>query len=257
MRVCTLASSSSGNCTFVSCGETSILIDAGISLRRIRVALKALDASPEGLSGVIVTHGHTDHINGLKMLSRYCRIPIYAPRGVGMELYSAVPEAEGLINVFPVGSGFDIGSLTIKSTPTMHDAPESVGYRIEGGGASLAFVTDLGCVTKNIVQCMSGAGMAIIEANHDPDLLMSGPYPYGLKKRILSNSGHLSNEASGSLAAMLADSGASTIVLAHLSCENNTPELARKTVSAALGDRLRNIRLDVAPPATAGEVYII
>lgn len=258
MRIRTLASSSSGNCTIVSQGDTHILIDAGISMRRIKTALKELDLTPEELDGIIVTHEHSDHIGGLKMMHKYYSTRIFAPKIVGGDVINLIPELADTTTLFEAGSEICVGDLVIKSFRTLHDTPESVGYRITGGGRSMVYATDLGCVTREVERAALGADFAIVEANHDVAMLRSGPYPYHLVQRILSDHGHLSNEAGACFAAQLAEAGARNIVLAHLSKENNTPRRAREAAVAAL-ERMGAVetQLAVAPADTAGEVYII
>ena len=257
MRIRTLASSSSGNCTLVSQDDTHILIDCGISMRRVTEALRALDLTPGDLSGIVMTHAHADHICGLKMMAKYHAARVFATRITGEILCEATPELEKCMTLFDASGAIRIGPLEIRSFRTMHDAPESVGYRIEGGGKSLLFATDLGCVTREVAEAARGVDMAVIEANHDVELLRTGPYPYPLKRRILSDRGHLSNDASAALARAIADGGARRIVLAHLSEQNNMPRLARDTVSAALRELGAETELAVAPARCAGEVYII
>jgi phosphoribosyl 1,2-cyclic phosphodiesterase len=261
MKICTLASSSSGNCTLVSQGGTHILIDAGISLRRITASLKNFGISPDELQGVLITHEHSDHINGIKMLAKYHKLPIFAPLGVAESLCGIVPEARESITWFHAGTEFVLGEIAVKSFLTPHDTPESVGYRFEAEQSSLVFVTDIGCVTQTVLDAVLGADMAVIEANHDIRMLKYGSYPAYLKRRILSERGHLSNDDSGRLATRMAASGTRRIVLAHLSRENNTPRLAYDTVGSALvgqgavvgGD----IELDTAPADEMGKLYII
>jgi len=259
MTVWTLASSSSGNCTIVSHGDTHLLIDAGISLRRMREGLKHLGLSPDKLTGVLVTHEHIDHISGIKMLIKYHKTPVFASYGAGYGICCAVPEADPYVNCFESGVTFELGDITVSSFKTPHDTIESVGYRLRAGDRMLSYVTDLGCVTDEVVRAASGADIAVVEANHDREMLKSGPYPPFLKRRILSGQGHLSNNDCGCFAAQLVASGTKFLQLAHLSCENNTPELARKTVVDLLAARGievgSDVDLDVAPQFTPGRIY--
>ena len=257
MRIRTLASSSSGNCALVSQDDTHILIDCGISMRRVAAALRAMDLTPGELSGIVMTHEHADHVCGLRMMAKYHGTRIFATRITGEDLCAATPELEPCMTLFDASDAIRIGALEIRSFRTMHDTPESVGYRIEGGGSSLLFATDLGCVTREVAEAARGVDMAVIEANHDVERRRTGPYPYPLKRRILSDRGHLSNDAAAAFARSVADGGARRIVLAHLSEQNNTPRLARETVSAALRELGAETELDVAPARCAGEVYII
>jgi len=261
MIICTLASSSSGNCTIVSQGNTHLLIDAGISLRRIKDGLRRVGLSVDDLTGVLVTHEHSDHISGIEMLIKYHKTPIFSSRGAGRGILDAVPGAGPYINCFEMGAVFEMGDISVRSFMTPHDTIESAGYRLLAGGTTFAYVTDLGCVTDEVMDAASGADIAIIESNHDRDMLKSGPYPPFLKRRILSKHGHLSNCDSGSFAARLVQSGTRFLQLSHLSCENNTPGLARKTVENALisnGIAVgHHVELDVAPPFTPGRVYVL
>ena len=261
MTICTLASSSSGNCTIVSQGKTHLLIDAGISLRRIREGLRLFGITPNELTGVLVTHEHSDHINGIKMLVKYHKTPVFASYGAGYGIGGVMPEADPYINFIEIGVTFELGDIVVSSFKTPHDAIDSVGYRLVAGGKTLSYATDLGKVTDEVLEAASGADIAVIEANHDSEMLRSGPYPQFLKRRILSAHGHLSNNDSGKFAVRLAMSGTRIVQLAHLSRENNTPGLARQTVEDALtasGVAVGSqISLDVAPPFTPGKQYVL
>lgn len=261
MRICTLASSSSGNCTLVSEGDTHILIDAGISLRRITASLKQFELSPQDLTGVLITHEHSDHIGGVKMLVKHHSVPILTSNGVAESLCRAVPEVRQCLTFFKAGTEFVLGSLSVKSFLTPHDTPESVGYRLDSEKASFVFATDIGCVTPAIMDAAKGADIAVIEANHDIAMLKKGEYPPYLKRRILSERGHLSNDDCGRFAAEISAHGTRKIILAHLSRDNNTPRLAWDTVGNALRSQGAvvggDIHLDTAPADVAGKVYIV
>ena len=261
MKVCTLASSSSGNCTIVSYCNMNLLIDAGISLRRIREGLRLAGLTPDDLNGVFVTHAHSDHINGIRMLIKHHKTPVFSSYDTGVGICQAFPEAAPYISSFETGAEFEFGGISVRSFSTPHDVSGSVGYTLQAGGKKLAYVTDLGQVTEEVMGAVQGAHLAVIEANHDPDMLKSGPYPQFLKRRILSDRGHLANGDSGSFAARLAASGSRYILLAHLSRENNTPCLARDTVQHALREEgigiQKDVELDVAPPYSMSRVYIL
>ena len=225
MELRVFASGSSGNCLLLSSGSTHILIDAGISKRRIEQSLAQSGLSMREIGGVLITHEHSDHISGLKMLIKHCAPPIYAPRTVANRLRGCLPEAEGLLHVIPVNEAFTIGSLTVTAFHTPHDTDESVGYRVEGEGI-FALATDMGHVTEEVFSALSGADTVLIESNHDEEMLRYGPYPVYLKRRILSDRGHLSNACCAQLSRKLALGGTRRIILGHLSRENNTPALA-------------------------------
>ncbi len=244
MRIVTFASGSTGNCGLISDGEANILIDAGISMRRTVSALNELGLSPRDLCGVLITHEHSDHISGLSMLAKHHDISIYAPKELCEVLASMKPELKNRLIAIPVNEAFDMGGIEVKAFRTPHDAKFSVGYRFEGSSVA-AFATDTGSITDELVYGLEGARLALIEANHDLEMLRNGPYPYFLKRRILSENGHLSNEDCAKLALHLAKSGAWDIIVGHLSRENNTPQLAFDTVSAGLSGE--NVGLHVAP----------
>ena len=225
MKLSVYASGSSGNCLLLSSGRSHILIDAGISKRRIEQSLALSGLSMREIGGVLITHEHSDHISGLKMLIKYYSVPVYAPRTVANRLRGCLPEAEPYLHVIPVNEPFEIGDLSVTAFHTPHDTDESVGYRIEGGGV-FALATDMGHVTEEVFDALSGADTVLIESNHDEEMLRYGPYPVYLKRRILSDSGHLSNACCADLARKLALGGTRQIILGHLSRENNSPAIA-------------------------------
>lgn len=234
MRICVFASGSGGNCMLLSEAGAKVLIDAGISMRRTESALRQAGLTLRDIDGVLVTHEHSDHISGLKMLVAHYGMPVYAPRTVAARLRGMLPEIEGALRIIEAGRDFYIGPLKIRAFHTPHDTDESVGYRIEGSGI-FAIATDMGHVTDEIVENLLGADTALIEANHDVEMLSYGPYPVYLKRRILSDRGHLSNDDCAALARRLAEGGARRVILGHLSRENNTPEKALSAVRSALG----------------------
>ena len=244
MRIVTFASGSTGNCSLISDGKTNILIDAGISMRRVVSALCEFGLTPQDLCGVLITHEHSDHISGLTMLNKYYRLPIIAPTELCDVLSCVKPDIKASLNGFDVGEVLNIDGLAIRAFRTPHDAKFSVGYRFEGS-AVFAFATDTGMITDEMTDGLFGADTALIEANHDLEMLKNGPYPYFLKQRILSDYGHLSNNDCGKLALSLANSGTKHIILGHLSRENNTPEKAFATVSASLSGT--DTEVSVAP----------
>lgn len=249
MRITTLASGSTGNCTLVTSGGGSLLIDAGISMRRIRTALDVYGLSPGQLDGILITHEHSDHISGLSMLTKHYNIPIFAPRTVANHLRWSIAGVDERLREIVPGEDTVIGGMSVRAFHTPHDTDESVGYRITGD-AVFALATDMGCVTGEILSGLEGADAVVIEANHDLQMLRSGNYPFHLKRRILSDRGHLSNVDCAGLAKHLARSGTRYIILGHLSRENNLPGVARRTVAAALEGT--GAQLAVAP---ASELY--
>ena len=256
LSLTTLASGSSGNSLLVSDGRTHILIDAGISARRITKSLRELGIDPGQLSGILITHEHSDHICGLNTLTKQFAVPVYASKGTGRQLCYRIAFLEDRLRDFEAGAAFEIGGLAVESFPTPHDTAESVGYAVSAGGRKAAVVTDLGRVTEEVSRGIRDVNLLVAETNYDPEWLQSGPYPYYLKERIQGDWGHLSNQAGAELACSAVENGASTIILAHLSKENNTPARAYDTVLAAMERRgIRpgdGVRLEVAPRSETG-----
>lgn len=261
LTVTTLASGSSGNAALVSCGSTHVLLDAGISARRITAGLTSLGVAPSQLSAILITHEHHDHISGLAVLTKKIRVPIIASGPTCGQIRYKVPFVDDLLQWQPPGTGIQLGALWVESFPTPHDAAGSVGYSITGDEGRLVLATDLGHVTAEVQEAVRGCGLLICEANHDEEWVRSGPYPYPLKQRILGDRGHLSNEAGAELAAYAVESGARAVVLAHLSAENNTPAHARQAVCRrlrAMGtDPERDLELTVAPRQDLGPTYCL
>lgn len=233
MRICIFASGSGGNCLLLSDGSTHVLVDAGISMRRIEASLREAGIEMSDITGVLITHEHSDHISGLKMLLKYHQVPVYAPHTVANHMRGMLPNIDGSLNIIEVGSVFELGSLRVRAFHTPHDTDESVGYRFSGT-SSFAIATDMGHVTDEVLDGLTGAETVLIESNHDIDMLSYGPYPVYLKRRILSDRGHLSNKDCAVLARRLAENGTTRIILGHLSKENNTPETALSESRAAL-----------------------
>lgn len=246
MNITTLASGSSGNCILVSHADTHLLVDCGISCRRIKTALAGLGLSPADLTGILITHEHSDHIGGLATLFKQYHLPVYCSVGTARQLAYRIAFVEEVLHPFEPGDCFALGQLTVGSFPTLHDAAAPVGYTFTDGVRKAAIVTDLGEVTPAVAEAVQGCHFLVAEANHDPDMVKSGPYPYYLKQRILGQRGHLSNAA---CAQLIRISGAACAVLAHLSAENNSPGVALNTVHAALGDR---VSISVAPRSETG-----
>ena len=253
MRVFVFASGSGGNCLLVSDKGTNILIDAGISMRRIESCLSQAEISMDDIAGVLITHEHSDHIMGLKTMVKKYGASIYAPHTVAARLAGMLPETEDFIRIIPVGECFEIGELSVRAFHTSHDTDESVGYRLWGNGC-FSIATDTGCLNEEIEDGLAGADAVLIESNHDEQMLRYGPYPAVLKKRILSEHGHLSNEKCAEAARRLALNGTGTIVLGHLSRTNNTPEKALEAAKKMLSDT--DAALYCAPPFGKLEINV-
>lgn len=253
MRIVTFASGSTGNCCLVSDGGVNVLIDAGISARRIVQGLGVLGLAPQDVCGVLITHEHSDHISGLPVLVKRTGMRIFAPSELGEVLKRVKPELSESIDYIPPDGGLCVGDVKITAFPTPHDASASFGYRIEGSEV-FAFTTDTGHISDELLEGLQGADTVVIEANHDKVMLKNGPYPPFLKQRVLSKHGHLSNDDCAKLACLLADSGTRQIILGHLSRQNNTPEAAETAVSEALSGR--DVKIYTAPANKLLEVLI-
>ena len=253
MRIVTFASGSTGNCCLVSDGGVNVLIDAGISARRIVQGLGVLGLAPQDVCGVLITHEHSDHISGLPVLVKRTGMRIFAPSELGEVLRRVKPELSESIDYIPHDGGLCVGDVRITAFPTPHDTSASFGYRIEGSEV-FAFATDTGHISDELLEGLQGADTVVIEANHDKVMLKNGPYPPLLKQRVLSKHGHLSNDDCAKLACLLADSGTRQIILGHLSQQNNTPEVAETAVSEALSGR--NVKIYTAPANKLLEVLI-
>lgn len=250
-KFCSLVSSSRGNAVLLSDGTTNILVDCGMSKRRVTEALARVGISPCDISAILVTHEHTDHISGVGVMSRGFDIPIYANEKTWGAMEGCLGKLlRDNVRIFKTGEEFEIDTMRIIPFKTPHDAAESVGYRVNMKEISGAVATDMGCIDENVMQSLAGSDVVLLEANHDVDMLKRGSYPEALKKRILSGVGHLSNETSGEIAARLLRSGTRAILLGHLSEENNISDVAYEVVRDALvkaGARIdRDIRLAVA-----------
>ncbi len=254
LSVATLASGSSGNCAVVSDGQIHILIDAGISTRRISQGLKSLGLELRHLSGVLITHEHTDHVAGLPVLCRQTAAPLYTAEGTARELCGRWQGLVERFRVFEPGQRFSLAGLEIGTFPTSHDCARPCGFSVSGGGRKLVLCTDTGVITPQAREAVRGAHTLIGEFNYDPVMLRKGPYPPHLQERIRGDWGHLSNEMGGELAAWAGSQGARRVILAHLSQENNRPELALEAARRALAELglgEKDVELTAAPRSEA------
>lgn len=233
MELCSIASGSSGNCICVGSDRCHLLIDAGISGKRIETGLNSIELKTAEMQGILITHEHIDHIAGLGVLARRYGIPIYATAGTInaiLHIRSVGKIDEELFHEIAPEVSFTIGDLTVEPISVSHDAADPVAYKIRQQEKSLAVMTDLGTYDDTIVEKMRGLDILLLEANHDVHMLQAGSYPYPLKQRILGDRGHLSNERSGQLLGKVLHDNFKTVILGHLSKENNYPQLAYETV---------------------------
>ena len=245
MRLCSIASGSSGNCIYVGSQATHLLVDVGISGKRTEQGLNSLGVTGRDLDGILITHEHADHISGLGVMARKYEIPIYATRGTiaAIQKSSSVGKIEdSLFHEIHEDEKLVIKDLTVNPMKISHDAAQPVAYRIGYGNQRIGICTDLGVYNDYTVECLKGMDALLIEANHDVNMLQVGPYPYPLKQRILGDKGHLSNENSGKLLSRILHDKLQTIILGHLSKDNNLPELAYEAVrmEITMGDNPYN-----------------
>ncbi len=233
MNFCVLGSGSKGNCTLVESGSTSILIDAGFSGKEISRRLALINRSPDDLTAIVVTHEHGDHISGVGVLSRRYNLPVYANYGTHLASESRVKKLHKRVE-FGTGECFVVNDLEIHPFRVSHDTADPVGFVVSDTHSALGYCTDTGRVTKLIAHHIRKCKGLVLEANHDPQMLMDGPYPMPLKQRVRSNQGHLANGDAARFLADLVDSSLQYVVLAHLSETNNLPDLALTRVQQEL-----------------------
>ncbi len=235
MRFFSIASGSKGNCVCAVSGSTAILIDAGVAAKTVKSALLSAGVAIDSVKGIFLTHEHSDHIKGLSCVASAVNAPVYANMATLEAVCAKGSYARGCsFYELPTGKEADLGTLSVTSFKSSHDAAESVGYIISDGKEKIAVCTDTGRITKEIADSIYGARLVYIESNHDEKMLVEGAYPPILKDRILSSRGHLSNCECGCACRTLLDGGAEHFILAHLSEENNTPRLALNTVAGIL-----------------------
>jgi phosphoribosyl 1,2-cyclic phosphodiesterase len=255
IQVCVLASSSSGNSTFIRTEKTRILVDAGLSKRDVIARLAAINEDAEKLDAILITHEHSDHVSGLVALARALQVPIFITRLTA----PAIPWGEYTprLDCFQAGTTFCVGDIEIDSFTIPHDAIDPVGFCFRAQGIKVGLVTDLGYVTDSIKFHLRGAQLLVLESNHDLEMLKVGPYPWSVKQRVMGRKGHLSNDVVCDFIRSDLDSSINTLVLGHLSEHNNHPEIVRNLAQLALERARRALftRLVVAEPKQQSEVF--
>lgn len=257
-RIYPLFSSSKGNSTFLGDPSEGILIDAGATFKRLSAALSDNNIDIKAVRGVFITHSHSDHVKGLKVLTAKTGIPVFGQRETLIELVEK-DMISPCSKIYELDCPAAIAGMEVRCFDTPHDTVRSCGYHVEfEDGRSCAVCTDLGCVTETVDENICGCDLVLLESNYDPEMLRNGPYPYYLKERILSDNGHLSNSCCAEQAEKLLKSGTTRLILGHLSQENNTPQTAESTVLQRLSAFKRNVDyiLQVAPVETRGEVVV-
>ncbi len=245
LSICVLASGSKGNAIYVSDGRTALLVDAGLSGIKIQRRMEAAGLDITSLTAILVSHEHSDHIRGVGVLSRRYDLPVYISP---LTLQACGSQLGRLYRVchFEIGQPFAIEDLVIHPFSTSHDAEDPAGFTISRNGKKIGIATDLGIATAMVKEHLKTCDLLVLEANHDPTMLIEGPYPWPLKQRIKSRNGHLANQDSGDLLAEIIHENLCHVILAHLSETNNTPEIALQTVEKVLTRTPGNCVLHVA-----------
>lgn len=231
-KFCNLYSGSSGNCSFAESENTKVLIDCGVSSKKIEEALSSLNVSINDIDAILITHEHSDHIKGLKVTCNKYNIPVYANSLTFNNINQDIPDANK--KLFKNNERFEIGDLKIMPFSIPHDAADPCGFSITHNHDKISIATDIGHIENKIISNLVGSKFVLLESNYEPEMLKSSNYPYLLKKRILGPNGHLSNEEAGILITSLINNGVDNITLGHLSQQNNFPELAYKTVMESI-----------------------
>lgn len=253
LRFATVASSSKGNCIYVGSEHTNILIDAGLSGKRIEEGLKALELTGNDIDAIFVTHEHRDHVAGIGVMSRRFDIPVYATEGTWSSMPSDIGKfRHNMEKLVYADETIAFNDICIKPFSIPHDAAEPVGYSVFNDKNKITVATDIGHISDTVAENIKGSSLILLESNHDVNMLKSGAYPLSLKQRILSDYGHLSNENAGKFITNVADSILKYVFLGHLSQDNNTPRVAFDTVSSIVTDKGIELGGDfdmwVAPP---------
>lgn len=260
LTFCSLFSGSSGNSIYIASQKTKILIDCGVSGKKIAASLANIGIDASEIDAIVITHEHRDHSHAVGIMSRRYDIPIYANERTWHGMINDIGKVkEENIKYIRTDQEFCIQDICVHPFEIPHDAAEPVGYNFYINQAKITLATDIGHVNERLVNCLEGSDMILLESNHDIEMLKCGSYPYYLKQRILGDRGHLSNEMAGELVAHLAQKGTSRFLLGHLSKENNFPQLAYQTVYNALESRKikvgYDVLLDVAERDKTSKVY--
>lgn len=250
-ELCPLFSGSTGNSYYIGSKSSGILVDIGRSCKQVTTVMQRCGIDPLSVQGILITHEHSDHISGLRVFASKYHIPVFASKGTLGAL-----ESMGVLNdkypAYTIEDTLELAGMHVNAFRTPHDCAESFGYRIEAeDGHTVTVATDIGHITPEVEENLHGTDLAVIESNHDIGMLRTGPYPYSLKRRILSDFGHLSNTACADLLPELFEDGTKHFLLAHLSRENNTPDIARQTAVCGMQmagvENAKDYILQVAP----------
>ena len=238
IKFCSLSSGSSGNCQYIETNKTKILIDAGFSGKKIELLLKSIDVEPSSIDAILVTHEHIDHVKGVGILSRRYGIPVYGNKNTWNAMTPSIKEVKSENQkVFNTNKFFHLNDLDVLPFMISHDSVEPVGYIILYKNKKISIITDTGWVNDNTKRLLKGSNLYFMESNHDLSMLRQGLYPWHLKKRIMSTKGHLSNDDAGMILGDVLSGFGETVLLAHLSQDNNRPEIAYNTVRNTIKTR--------------------
>ncbi len=242
-----LASGSAGNCSLIATSRTRLLVDAGLSCRETLRRLQQAGESSQNIDGILISHEHSDHVAGLYQLARKLKAPVYisaATHRAWQQQYRSSGKTElARVQHFQPGKQFTVGDVEVIPFTTPHDAVDPVGFAFLAEGVKIGMVTDLGYVPANVSQQLQGCDALMMESNHDLEMLRTGPYPWMVKQRVMSRVGHLSNDSLAQFLSSDYDGRAAFLVLAHLSEQNNHPEIARAAAERALGERRQQVLL--------------
>lgn len=260
LKCCSLYSGSTGNSFFVQSDSTKILIDVGVSLRKIENALSSLNVTLKNIDAILITHEHIDHVKSLPTISKKYNIPIYTNE----KTWESIVNTNNIVTnnniIFKNEENFEIGDLKILPFSTPHDAADPCGFNISDGNKKISIATDLGNMNSKIFKHLENSSFVMLESNYDPEVLKFSSYPYPLKRRIAGPTGHMENRATGQAICKLIDSGLKDVLLIHLSKENNFPELAYKTVVEEIqkGNFSENaININVAPRDNPSSLFLV
>lgn len=254
-KYCSLYSGSSGNSFFVQSDKTNLIIDAGVSLKKITTALEEININGKDINAILVTHDHIDHTKSLATLSNKFNIPVYANE----KTWNAIPNIADKISIdnkktFNISESFSIGDIKILPFHTPHDAADPCGFNLYNSNKKISIATDIGYVSEELLNHLKDSSCILLESNYDPEVLKCSSYPYILKQRILSNKGHLSNASAGKTLSSLYNFGLKNALLVHLSKENNFPELAYETIKTETIN-CKNLSIDIAPRDNPSKLF--
>lgn len=260
-KACQLFSGSSGNSIYIGGSSGGVLVDIGVSAKRCEFALNRIGVDPNSIRAIFVTHEHHDHISGVRVFASKHKIPVFASPET-LEDMQRTGTVNEKVKAFEIEKHLELSGLNVETFENSHDSVSCLGYKFTlPDGRRISVCTDTGYVTDDAKQTLAGTDMIFLESNHEISMLENGPYPYILKKRILSAKGHLSNFAAGEFAKELLQSGTTRFVLSHLSRENNVPEIARQSAIAALSElgakENGDYRLYVSPPENNGGLIVL